>query len=120
MHYRITLAALATLSAIAASHPATAGGQSGSPETRSTRVSYADLDLQGEAGARTMFQRIRHAARSVCETNLDGEWNGRVVYFACVRNATDQAVAKLNNPLVTAMNGSGHTQSQIVLAETRR
>jgi UrcA family protein len=119
VHYRYTLAALAALSAIAASHPAAAGTQIGSPDTRSTRVSYADLNLQSEAGARTMFQRIRHAARSVCEINLDDSWDGRVRYFACVRDTTDQAIAKLDSPLVTAMNSSGPPKSQIVLAETR-
>ena len=113
------IAALAALSAIAAGHPAAAGTQIGSPDTRSTRVSYADLNLQSEAGARTMFQRIRHAARSVCEINLNDEWDGRVQYFACVRDTTDRAVATLNSPLVAAMNGSGRPRSDVVLAEAR-
>ena len=119
MHYRITFAALAALSAIAASHPATAGSQSGSPETRSTRVSYADLDLQTEAGARAVFQRIRRAARSVCEINMDDAWDGRVRYFACVRDSTNHAVDKVNSPLVTAMNSEGHNKSQLALASAR-
>jgi UrcA family protein len=119
MQYRNYLAALAALSAIAATHPAAAGTGSGQPETYSTRVSYGDLNLQSEAGARTMFQRIRHAARSVCEVNMDGAWDGRVRYFDCVRDATNGAVSRLNSPLVSAMNGEGRGKSQVVLATTR-
>jgi UrcA family protein len=119
MHYRYTLAAMAALSAIAAGHPAAAGPQIGSPNTVSTHVSYRDLNLNSEIGARTMFQRIRHAARSLCEVNLDDAWDGRVQYFACVRDSTNDAVGRLNSPLVSAMNSKGQSKSPVVLAETR-
>ncbi|MGZ9099563.1 MAG: UrcA family protein [Brevundimonas sp.] len=37
-----------------------------STEPRSTRVSYADLDVGSEAGMRTLTTRISSAARRVC------------------------------------------------------
>lgn len=119
MQHRHHLAALAALGVIAASHPAAAGTHDESYDRISTHVSYRDLNVQSEGGARTLLRRIHYAARMVCEGYLDGGWQGRAQFFACMRDATDGAVAKLNSPLVSAMNGAGRGRNQVALAATR-
>ena len=67
-------------------------------------VSYADLDLDDEAGATRMIMRIDHAARSVC-----GDRSGtmtlaeRRAIRACRTESEQRAVTDLNHPVVTAM-----------------
>lgn len=120
MHHRYYFAALAAVGAIAAGHSAAARTPSDPFDTVSIRVSFGDLDLQSEGGARTMLQRIRHAAKSICDFNLDDEWQGRVRYMRCVRDITQHAVARLNNPLVTALNDGRSQKGRVVLAADRR
>jgi UrcA family protein len=74
------------------------------PIVQSIAVSYADLDPSNTVGARLLYARIRWAARKVC--TLDGEL-GHVALSReraqCVQRAVDQAVMKVNNPLLVAM-----------------
>lgn len=71
-------------------------------ETKS--VSYANLDLGTEEGARAMLARINEAARDVCRSH-DGRMSvsERRMVRVCVAEATEQTVAQLNSPTVTAM-----------------
>lgn len=70
----------------------------------SQNVSYANLDLGTEAGARAMLERIDDAARSVCgDTRGRISLSERTVVRACIAETKQQAVAELNNPTVTAM-----------------
>ena len=69
-------------------------------------IGYADLDLSGPAGARTMLGRIRTASGRVCHAaapatpvNLGGVRS----YRACVGAAIDRAVLNLDAPVVTAL-----------------
>ena len=71
----------------------------GSPRT--TTVHYSDLDLSTTAGAMTLYQRIRGAARTVCgedgnKLGLDewSNWNG------CFRRAVNDAVETVHSPLL--------------------
>jgi UrcA family protein len=64
-------------------------------------VSYGDLNLSSETGARVLLARLRGAARSVCAP-MDGRGPasfGR--YRACVNNAMANAVADINQTIVT-------------------
>jgi UrcA family protein len=70
-------------------------------ETRHKEIHFADLNLNHNAGARTLYQRIRIAARQICgesnplvTTRLD---NAR----RCADEATARAVAQVNSPLLT-------------------
>jgi UrcA family protein len=69
-------------------------------------VSYADLDLSREAGARVMLSRLETAASSVC-----GGWpdlhrlENLTIYRACTRKAMDGAVAQLGSSRVSALYG---------------
>jgi UrcA family protein len=69
----------------------------------SVKVSYADLDLSTIAGAQTLYGRIRTAARSVCGYEGRGVTD-QAFWNACFRGAIADAVAKVNNPLLTAVH----------------
>jgi len=53
------------------------------------RVTFADLDLAGAAGQKTMRSRVGSAVRTVCAPAYDGTETTR--YTACVNGAWDEA-----------------------------
>jgi len=72
-------------------------------EIRSETVKYADLKVDTAAGARALYSRIHSAARRVCgyeATSIQGP----SVWQNCVRPSVDAAVAKVNNPQLTALH----------------
>jgi UrcA family protein len=61
-------------------------------------VGYSDLDVSKLKGAKTLYLRIRHAAETLCESTATwGKKDGE----ACVRKAVDDAVVRVNVPLLT-------------------
>jgi len=75
-------------------------------ELRTATVAYADLDLNRDAGALVMLQRIRSAAKRVCEpepTTLAE----RSAYRICYDSALSDALSGLHNPRVSALYASG-------------
>jgi UrcA family protein len=77
----------------------------------SVAVSYADLNLSQEPGAQAMFQRIKHAAATVCGTAPDlRDAASRAIYDQCRGEAVSHAVAKLNSTLVTEIATAGHPE----------
>jgi UrcA family protein len=76
----------------AASGPATA------------RISYADLNLNSEAGARTLYQRLKRAAERVC----DGVDRRGIGPRECYETALADAVNDVGAPRLQALHrGSG-------------
>lgn len=70
---------------------------------RTVTVNYRDLNLSTIDGAITLYQRLKGAARTVCDGPLTGiaayqEWR------SCYDAAMADAVAKVNNPLLTAVH----------------
>lgn len=69
-------------------------------------VSYADLNLGSESGARVMLSRLQAASKKVC-----GGWpdlhnvDAWLTYRYCVRNAMNEAVAQLHAPMVATLHG---------------
>jgi UrcA family protein len=61
-------------------------------------VGYSDLDVSKLKGARILYLRIRHAAETLCESAAT--W-GKKEGEACVRKAVDDAVARVDVPLLT-------------------
>jgi len=77
------------------------------------RVSYKDLDLNSETGARTLYKRIRSAAETVC-----APYNGRqlVQYMnqvACVTSSFERAVRQVNRPMLTRYYLTRHPKSDL-------
>lgn len=95
------MALLALASAAASANP------NGTEEAQGTRVSYEDLDLNTFAGASILYYRIELAARQVCETDKD--LIPQEPKNACYRMAIAAAVAKVDNPWLTAIH---HTKTR--------
>ena len=80
-----------------------AAGQLPAAEQQSITVKYRDLDLSTVEGARTLYGRISAAARDVC--GYEGHsFTDEAFWRGCYRGAIADAVAKVNNPLLTAVH----------------
>jgi UrcA family protein len=85
------------------------------PAVMSVTVSVADLKLDSRADARTALHRIHAAARTVCGQEPDiGAIERISLYDACIRTSTERAVASLDSPVATAMNGGGQSAAMVV------
>lgn len=99
----------------------TAGGDAAFAQTTDTvsvKVSYTDLNLSSDAGAKVMLQRIVNAARTICGPEPTAPLDG-VGYARCVKGTTDRAVAEFDNPNLTAVNRGQKTPASNRLAATR-
>ena len=69
---------------------------------KSLTVQFADLDLSKDAGAATLFNRIKGAAKRVCSTHSDGTTlREKQKYAACIEFALSNAVARVDRPELT-------------------
>jgi UrcA family protein len=66
--------------------------------TVSYPVRYSDLDVSTTKGAKTLYLRIRYAAETLCESAAT--W-GKKEGDACVNKAVNDAVVRINAPLLT-------------------
>ena len=70
---------------------------------KSQVVAFDDLDLNRDAGAATLYGRLRNAAKEVCQPDVDryyiSAWAG---YGRCVDETIANAVAKVDNKALTA------------------
>jgi UrcA family protein len=71
--------------------------------TRQVTVNYHDLNLATIQGATALYTRLRGAARNVCDQPAAGLHAHRA-WQACYRAAMAQAVARINSPLLSAVN----------------
>ena len=75
----------------------------------SVKVSYADLNLEKQEGAKTLYRRLRVAARQACDVgSLRQEGSVRRLTEArqCYSNALSKAVEELDNELLTQIHNS--------------
>jgi UrcA family protein len=61
-------------------------------------VGYSDLDISQIKGAKVLYLRIRYAAETLCQSAAT--W-GKKDGDACVRKAVNDAVARVNSPLLS-------------------
>jgi UrcA family protein len=61
-------------------------------------VGYSDLDVSTMRGTKTLYLRIRFAAETLCESAAT--W-GKKEGQACVDKAVDDAVGRINRPLLS-------------------
>ena len=98
-HRYIAIAAFALAASVFGSSAAIAGNFRDT--TVIQRVRYNDLDLTREAGAQTLYQRIKSAAQRVC-TPLNGrQLVDHMNQHGCVTSAIEQAVKQVNEPMLT-------------------
>jgi UrcA family protein len=91
-----------------AAAPGSARAQPASnPESVSVRITYADLNLSSQEGAREMMGRIEGAARIICgESSSNNDLAERSREHACVNQTMSGAVRSLDAPTVTALSES--------------
>lgn len=85
-------------------------------------VSYADLNLNSDAGISVLYKRLRHAARQVC-----GDWDTTslsrgLATAACINKAMSEAVAQVNSPMLTGLYNAKTgkpEQKETTLAQAR-
>ena len=94
-----TLVGLALLAGTGAAQAA----QHSEPLTKT--VSYADLNLDTESGARVLYVRLRDAAKDVCSPYNSKEVSRKRVWTVCVTSAMTSAAEQINKPMLTALIG---------------
>jgi UrcA family protein len=81
-------------------------------------VGYSDLDVSKMKGAKTLYLRIRYAAETLCESAAT--W-GKKQGEACVQKAVNDAVARVDAPLLTQysqLRSKGDKAGLLQLAKT--
>ena len=101
---------LATIIVVALGAPtiASAGAKS-DLQGVSVKVSYADLNLEKQAGAKTLYRRLQKASRQACDVrglNNAGSLRRITETKKCYAEALTAAVKKLDNVLLTAIHNS--------------
>jgi UrcA family protein len=69
----------------------------------SIKVSYADLNLSSTAGANALYGRIKSAAKQACGYEGSSLTDIRL-WRRCVHEAVDDAVGRVNSPLLTQVH----------------
>jgi UrcA family protein len=102
---------MATIIVVALGAPAIASADAKSElQGVSVKVSYADLNLEKQEGAKALYRRVQQASKQVCAwgRNLTIEASVRNMRDArqCYRQALSEAVAEIDNELVTQIHNS--------------
>jgi len=87
---------VAAVASVAAATPAP-------DDVPSVTVRYADLDLTTEAGAHTLYRRIRLAARAVCPSADSRDLARLAVTQSCQEQAIARAVQAVSSPRLAAV-----------------
>lgn len=95
------LFAVAALGTFAAGFSVAAPDQSA--DAPQVIVKYADLAVSTPQGAATLYHRIFGAAISVCRPLDDSSLDSKKVMDACIHKAVADAVAKVNEPALSAV-----------------
>lgn len=101
LHHRLCTASLLVGCALFGPLAAAAPDATDAP---SITVSYADLDVARDAGARSLYARLRQAARHVCSAHDGRELQGRLERRRCIGTALDGAVRSAGIDKVTALH----------------
>ncbi|MDB6086923.1 MAG: hypothetical protein JWN43_4804 [Gammaproteobacteria bacterium] len=108
---RFTVALLAAAPQVHAAAPAA------DPDTHSTIVHFADLNLDKPAGIVTLYRRLTVAAERDCgEPQLTGSRVISPFWQRCVSQAVDGAVLALDRPALTAYHRAQTKQFERTMA----
>jgi UrcA family protein len=95
---------LATIIFVALGAPAVA-----SVGSESIKVSYADLNLEEEDGALSLYRRLKQASKQACDyrgPNVAGSVNRMMETRQCYLSALSAAVERVDNEMVTKLHSS--------------
>jgi UrcA family protein len=71
------------------------------------RVSYADLDIHSEAGAKVLYSRLKRASEEVCGIQshvINGSLAATKNARACYREALEVSVKKIDSDALTGIH----------------
>ena len=101
---------LATLIVAALAAPAIASADAnGELKGVSVKVSYADLNLEKQEGAKALYRRLQQASRRACDihgANIRKSVTTMREARQCFNETLSDAVAEVDNELVTAIHNS--------------
>ena len=82
-------------------------------DQRTITVSYSGLDLADPAGMRSLYGRLKAAARVVCGGDISGvrEVQRIFAHQDCVDDALDAAVGSIDNASLAALHRSSAQES---------
>ena len=89
-----SIKSLLSVAALAISGIAAAG----SPDSQSVVVRYGDLNLNSQAGVKSLHKRIRNAEESVCSELSSSVLSLRGTYEQCIDQAVADGVSAVANP----------------------
>jgi UrcA family protein len=109
INLHIALAAIAC--GVSFSTMATAEASDGEALTKI--VNYADLNLNREAGARTLYGRLRMAATQVCAPFAGTTLADKAKWRECFGPAMARSIAEIDAPMLTAyyLSRTGTTEA---------
>lgn len=84
---------------------------------RSEKVNFVDLNLNTLAGVNVLYDRITRAAHLVCAPA--DEFVHHNEYTKCCQTALDAAIAKVNNPLLSAVHQTRQGGSRVAALQQR-
>jgi UrcA family protein len=84
----------------------TTGASAATMTVKSVEVSYVATDLTRPEDAQKLYARIQRAARVVCSGPDVRDLPIRAAYQQCYKQAVDNAVAKVNASVLTALHRS--------------
>jgi UrcA family protein len=101
---------LATIVVVALGAPAIASADATSElQGKSVKVSYADLNMGKQEGAKTLYRRLQQASKQACDVrSLQQEGSLKRLGEAkqCYNDALSEAVEELDNELLTKIHNS--------------
>ena len=89
-----------------------AAGMAATPsqiDDAAVKVSYADLNIQSEAGARVLYTRLKKASEEVCgiQTHvIDGSLAATLRARACFRETLEASVENIDSDALTKIHSS--------------
>lgn len=81
------------------------------PSAASRTVKFADLDISSPPGAQALYRRIRAAAQVVCSYYFFATDTDKA---RCVRDATADAVTRINQPALSRLTGDSRCARQVI------
>lgn len=101
---------LATIIVVALGAPAIASADAKSNlKGVSIKVSYADLNLEKQEGAKALYRRLQQASRQACDyrgMKVAGSLKRMTETKQCYRETLTEAVAEVDSELVTELHNS--------------
>jgi UrcA family protein len=86
-------------------------------DIRTAHVRFADLNQRSPEGVAALYERLNAAARRVCEKSDDLALGLDNEARQCRVNALGQAVAQINNPMLTGLYQDNAGKHAVRLAQ---